>query len=170
MASGDTQTILERVARDHREVSRLLLLAEHAKDMSETRRLLAHAIRVLSVHAYAEEVALYPLYERSDVLGVDAAGHARKEHLNMKTLMAKIETARDDAEVMENARHLRQQFDAHRRDEEEREIPLLMKGVRWEEAVEIGKSLDRNKITAPTHPHPSAPDRGGLVQKIGAFI
>ncbi|KAJ3116215.1 hypothetical protein HDU96_010159 [Phlyctochytrium bullatum] len=166
LVRGDTQTILERVLRDHLEITRNMNMAENAIDMTDKRKYMQRAIRALAIHAYCEETGLYPVYEKNAILGREAADGARKEHLNMKTLMANIEAAKDDHEFLENMRLLKQQFEEHKRDEEHRDLPLLMKNMRMEDAIEIGKNFDKNRSLAPTHPHPSAPDKGGMAQKI----
>ncbi|KAI8850703.1 hypothetical protein BC829DRAFT_431760 [Chytridium lagenaria] len=170
LVQGDTEDIGERIIRDHREVSRLFSAFDKAEDMERKRKIMRKLIKCLTIHSFCEELSVYPLYEKHISQGKDIHERAKKEHLNMKTLMSNIEATKDDGEYMDNVQHLRQLFTTHTRDEEEHELPALLKGMKTEDAIMIGQNFDKSRSTAPTHPHPNAPDSGGYMQKIAAAV
>lgn len=58
----------------------------------------------------------------------------------------------------------------HAKDEESRLIPDLRKSMNDEEAVKLGSDFQATKATAPTHPHPSAPNKAGIMESMAGFM
>jgi hemerythrin superfamily protein len=150
---------------DHGNVDALFkeLEALRGKDEPvEKRRLVDKVIEQLSVHASLEEQLVYPaLRERLD--DDFAVLEALEEHHGAKAFLAELEklpaTAdRFDAKVavlIEQVRH-------HVEEEEGELFDLLRKHFKGTELDALGELMEEAKATAPTRPHPMAPDQPPL--------
>ncbi|KAI8834687.1 hypothetical protein BC829DRAFT_448346 [Chytridium lagenaria] len=74
-----------------------------------------------------------------------------------------------DAGFVEMMMHVEKDFFDHGEHEETREIPTLLALLTRDEAIKLGEKFEKNKEFAPTHPHPSAPDKGGITQKLAGL-
>jgi hypothetical protein len=119
----------------------------------------------MSVHAFAEEMALYPLYEKHFATGKEIAAKCRKEHNEVKREMASMQNMRhDDVDLDARMTKVMQQFEEHKFHEETNELPMLMSSLGQDECIRVGDEFDRYRNKAPTRPHPGAPDKGGFTQ------
>jgi len=167
-ASGDALAVLRR---DHQLVEQLFRRFERARGAPERRRLATRIVRELSVHAAIEEELFYPaLRHRANGAG-DRVLLALEEHHLAKLALAEIggldaadERFAAKVEVLaENVRH-------HVHDEERELFALARRTLSPEELRRLGEELQRRRETAPTRPHPSAPDEppGNALANVGA--
>lgn len=151
---------------DHGNVDALFkqLEALRGKDEpTDKRRLVDHVIEQLSVHASIEEQLLYPALRERLGDGDFPVLEALEEHHGAKLLLAELEklpaTAdRFDAKVavlIEQVRH-------HVEEEEGELFDLLREHFKGTELDAIGEQMAAAKATAPTRPHPMAPDQPPL--------
>lgn len=145
---------------DHRSVEQLFKRFERARGASERKRLADRFIRELSIHAAIEEQLVYPaLRGRLD----GQAGNvlrALEEHHLAKLAMAEIE--RLPAEDERFAPKVQVLIDSVRRHVQEEErvlLPAAHRLLAQDERERLGEALVRAKATAPTRPHPAAPDQ-----------
>ena len=151
------------------QVEDLFVRFEKTGDGAHKRRqdLVQRITEALSVHASIEEEIFYPAARRpvgdADVL------EALEEHHLVKLTLAELETMdpaheRYGAKVtvlMENVRH-------HVKEEEGELFPAVRKALDAAQLREIGSELVAAKRTAPTRPHPEAPDTppGNIVAQV----
>ncbi|MFH8573996.1 hemerythrin domain-containing protein [Streptomyces sp. NPDC017993] len=161
---GHGGDVIAELTSDHREVDELFEQLDNAMPGSERRKQLADALTIELVrHSVAEEQHLYPAV-REHLDGGDAiadrevADHARVENL-LKDLE---ERDADDTDFDRLVRELRTEVTAHVADEEHNLFPQLREGVHSYLLESLGEKVREAKKTAPTRPHPSAPDNPAI--------
>ncbi len=117
-------------------------------------------IEELSVHAGIEEEVLYPaVRERLAAKDDGRVLEALEEHHVVKLLLAELESMPSTSERYTAKVTVLREIVDHHVDEEENE---LFKKVRQEftrsELVQLGEDLTAARGSAPTRPHPEAPD------------
>jgi len=123
----------------------------------------------LSVHASIEEEIFYPAARRFVTETNDDVLEALEEHHLVKLTLAELETMDPSSErygakvtvLIENVRH-------HVEEEEGELFPTIRKALKTSQLREIGDELAQAKRTAPTRPHPEAPDTppGNVVAQV----
>jgi hemerythrin superfamily protein len=160
---------------DHKAVERLFkefekLVRDDAAP-SRKRKVVDRIIEELAVHAAIEEQRFYPaVRDRCEELG-DTVLEGLEEHHVVKWTLSELEGMdpaheRFDAKVtvlIESVRH-------HVEEEEGEMFPLVREAMGRKALRELGDQLVEAKRTAPTKPHPKAPDEppGNLVAGAGA--
>ncbi|MFN2568247.1 MAG: hemerythrin domain-containing protein [Candidatus Dormibacteria bacterium] len=154
----DAVTVL---TEDHERVKDLFTRYESlGKRAYKSKQALVERIsEELSVHAAIEEEVLYPRLrtllpdEEDDVL------EALEEHHLVKTTLLELESLSAESERFHPKVTVLIEQVRHHIDEEEGEMfPHLREAVDREELVRIGAALEEARETAPTRPHPHAPD------------
>ena len=156
---------------DHRDVEELFARFEKTGDGAHKRRqqLVQRIIEALSVHASIEEEIFYPAIRRD----VDDAGddvlEALEEHHLVKLTLAELEAMDPGHErygakvtvLIENVRH-------HVEEEEGQLFPTVRQSLDAATLRDLGDELVAAKRTAPTRPHPEAPDTppGNIVAQV----
>lgn len=146
---------------DHRSVERLFKRFEKAGERAyvEKRRIVDEIIEELSVHAAIEEQLFYPA-ARATVPGTeDIALESLEEHHVVKWLLSELADMDADAErfvakttvLIENVRH-------HVEEEEGEFFPKVREALGRNDLNDLGDAMVLAKESAPTHPHPRAPD------------
>ncbi len=146
---------------DHKTVKDLFRKFEKAGDgaRAEKRRLVDRIVEELSIHAVIEEQLFYPV-ARATVPGTDDLTlESLEEHGVVKWLLADLDKMdpteeRFDAKVtvmIENVRH-------HIEEEEGEFFPKVRDELGRKALNDLGDAMVEAKKTAPTHPHPRAPD------------
>ena len=154
----DAITLLKQ---DHRELEKLFKRFEAAGDraFAEQRRVVDKIIEELSIHASIEETLFYPVTRAGVPEVEDIALESLEEHHIVKILLAELEHM-DPAEerfvpkvtvLIENVRH-------HVEEEEGDYFPKVREALGRNDLNELGDAMVEAKKTAPTRPHPAAPD------------
>jgi hemerythrin superfamily protein len=155
-----TPDLIDVIMSDHREVEKLFTELESRSGPAERRRQLAdHVIAELVRHSVAEEMHMYPAARKALPDGDQLADHEIQEHSEAEEVMKELEgmDATDPrfdellGKLIADVRH-------HIEDEEGDLLPRLREACSAEELQELGMKVLRAKKTAPTRPHPSAPD------------
>ena len=153
---------------DHKTVEKLFKQFEKAGDnATQTKRdLVDQIIEELSVHAYIEEQIFYPVAREAVPETEDHVLESLEEHHIVKWVLEELRgmdaaDERFDAKVtvlMENVRH-------HVEEEEQDWFPKVREAMGRKALQELGAAMEKAKKTAPTRPHPRAPDTppGNLV-------
>jgi hemerythrin superfamily protein len=161
--------------QDHREVERLFKQFEKAGPQAhKTRRNVADkVIKELSVHAVIEEQVFYPAIREAVPEAEDTVLESLEEHHIVKWTLAELDGMDPEAErfvpkmtvLMESVRH-------HVEEEEDELFPTVREALGRKQLAELGQAMEAAKKTAPTRPHPRAPDTppGNLLAGAGAAV
>lgn len=154
------------IVDDHAIVERQF---QHLEAGRGDRRALVDQIGFeLSMHAFAEETVLYPLW--LEVGLEDENADARGEHDEIKTLLVTLGRGEPgEAEFEQALTDLMRVVRHHVADEETEELPAFRARVEPGLMNELGKQFLAAKRQAPTAPHPHAPDGGGVEKLVGAL-
>jgi hemerythrin superfamily protein len=156
---------------DHRQVEELFARFEKTGDGAHKRRqdLVQRITEALSVHASIEEEIFYPAARRLVAAAGDDVLEALEEHHLVKLTLAELEMMDPGHErygakvtvLIENVRH-------HVEEEEGQLFPTIRKHVDTAQLRELGDEMVAAKRTAPTRPHPEAPDTppGNIVAQV----
>lgn len=153
------------IADDHAVVERQF---QHLEAGRGDRRTLVDQISFeLSLHAFAEETVMYPIWRE---LGMDEFDDdAREEHGDIKELLVTLgRTEPGEAEFEDALAELISVTRHHVEDEEQEELPAFRAKVGAERMAELGKEFLAAKRQAPPAPHPHAPDEGRIEKLVGA--
>ncbi len=159
----DAITLLKQ---DHKTVEKLFKQFEKAKQPAEQRKVAEKVVKELAVHAAIEEMLFYPAVRDRVPETEDTVLESLEEHHIVKWVLSELDGMKPDHErfkakmtvLIENVRH-------HVEEEEGELFPKVRKAVGRKELGELGDAMEKAKKTAPTHPHPKAPDTppGNLV-------
>ncbi|MDQ2826479.1 MAG: hemerythrin domain-containing protein [Actinomycetota bacterium] len=159
----DAITLLKQ---DHKTVDKLFKEFEKATQPAQQRKLAKKVIQELSVHAAIEEMIFYPAVRDRVPTTEETVLESLEEHHIVKWVLSELEDMKPDHErfkakmtvLIESVRH-------HVEEEEQELFPDVRKALGRKELAEMGAVLEKAKKTAPTRPHPRAPDTppGNLV-------
>jgi hemerythrin superfamily protein len=172
MTNNQAGDIVELLLQDHEEAKRMLDTTNAAAP-SERAGLFWELVPELVRHEVAEEVVVYPTI-RSDAPDGDAEVEPRlkeqQEAEKMLSSMEKLDPASD--EFAKKLAELREDVLDHAKAEEDNIFPLLRALEHADERIALGARYEKAKASAPTHPHPNAPDTppaNKIVGPIAAF-
>lgn len=152
--------IVDDIITDHREVEEVFKEIEKDHTSEDQRDLVEHVIAELVRHSVAEEQYLYPTARRVLPDGDQIADHELKEHAEAEEVMKEIEkTGMQGARFRELVDRLMGEIRHHIADEEHDLLPKLRDACDPAELRELGEKFESAKKTAPTRPHPWAPDQ-----------
>jgi hemerythrin superfamily protein len=157
---------------DHKTVADLFKRFDKLGDAAhaEKRKIVDEIIRELSIHASIEETAFYPTARAVSEDVEQAVLESLEEHHVVKWLLSELEDMDPSHERFDAKVSVLRESVEHHVEEEEREwFPKLRKTLDRTTLQELGAVLASAKETAPTRPHPRAPDAGPAVQVAGAF-
>jgi hemerythrin superfamily protein len=117
-------------------------------------------IKELSVHAAIEEKVFYPaVRDLAKQKGQELVLESLEEHHLVKVMLKELEGMSSDDERYEAKVHVLMENVLHHAKEEEKEMfPQARKVMDAQELRELGRNLEEAKRSAPTRPHPNAPD------------
>ena len=159
----DAITLLKQ---DHKSVEKLFKQFEKAKQPAQQRSLAKKVVAELSVHAAIEEMLFYPAVRDRVPATEDTVLESLEEHHIVKWVLSELEDMKPDHERFKAKMTVLIETVRHHVEEEEQELfPSVRKAVGRKELGELGDALEKAKKTAPTRPHPKAPDTppGNLV-------
>lgn len=155
--------VIDLLTHDHREVERLFGELEGlrgaATDTERARRkdLIDQVTIELVKHSVAEEAEVYPRV--AEKVSADEAGQARHEHAEAEVTMKRLAGLQyDNASVDDEVATLIREIREHVAEEEGEIFPAMRLAFTQTELFALGARVERVKRTAPTRPHPSAPD------------
>ncbi|MFF9204877.1 hemerythrin domain-containing protein [Streptomyces sp. NPDC014986] len=158
---GHGGNVVDELVTDHREVEELFGKIEALPPGHKDRKVYAdQATMELVRHSVAEEAYLYPAV-REHVTGGDAlADKELEDHATAERIMKDLES-RDagDAEFDRLIGSLMSEIREHIADEEQNLFPLLRASCSQDALDQLGDKVRQAKKTAPTRPHPAAPDK-----------
>jgi hemerythrin superfamily protein len=150
----------ELLCHDHRMVEQLFRDYQAAASDTQRRGVVEVLVRELSKHAALEELVFYPLAKKVLPDGEQEIDEHLAEHLSVKkTLLALDELPTGDRQVDVLMGQLQREIEHHVQEEEGELMPKLRAAVDEQALRELAQELDKAKKTAPTRPHPHAPDQ-----------
>jgi hemerythrin superfamily protein len=153
---------------DHKTVSALFKKFDKLGDRAEKtkRELVDKIIEELSIHAAIEEQLFYPAARECAPDTEDHILESLEEHHIVKWVLSELEDLdpgdeRFDAKVTV----LKENVEHHVEEEEQDWFPKVREAMGRKALQELGTAMEKAKKTAPTRPHPRAPDTppGNLV-------
>ncbi|HEX9400100.1 MAG TPA: hemerythrin domain-containing protein [Anaeromyxobacter sp.] len=154
--SGDAISVLKN---DHQAVEQLFRRFERTKSAADRKRLADRMVRELSIHTAIEEQLVYPMLRRRLDGRAPGVLLALEEHHLAKLALVEIERLGPDDERFEpKVRVLIDNVRRHVQEEERDLLPAMKRTLSPEEVQSLGAALVRAKASAPTRPHPGAPD------------
>lgn len=151
---------IELLKHDHRMVEQLFRDYRAAATDNQRRGVVEIAIRELSKHAALEELMVYPLAKKVLPDGAGEIEEHLAEHMEVKKTLAALDGLKaGDERTDELMGQLEREVAEHVAEEEGQMMPRLSDAVDAQALTELGEALDKAKATAPTRPHPSAPDQ-----------
>ncbi|MFF6999042.1 hemerythrin domain-containing protein [Streptomyces sp. NPDC008313] len=157
---GHGGDVVAELTTDHREVEELFGKIESLAPGDERRKKYAdQAVIELVRHSVAEEAYLYPAVREFLPDGDSIADRELGDHATAERTMKELEGAdADDPAFDRLIGELMTEIRSHVRDEEDNLFPRLRASASGEELMKLGDKIRQAKKTAPTRPHPSAPD------------
>lgn len=153
---------------DHKTVETLFRKFEQASRNAKKlkRRLVDQIVRELAVHSAIEEQVFYPAVRSKGGKLEEMILLSLEEHHVAKWLLKELEDLPPDAERFEaKVLVLMESIRTHVTEEEREVFPQVRKAFTPAELKAMAQALIMAKRTAPTRPHPLAPDTppGNLV-------
>jgi hemerythrin superfamily protein len=159
MAQNHPTDAIGVLKTDHRTVEQLFRRFERARTAGERKRIAGRFVRELSIHATVEEELVYPALRRRLDGQVPLVLLALEEHHFAKLALAEIERLDGADERFEpKVRVLIDNVRRHVAEEERDLLPAMKRVLSPEELRTLADALVRAKGSAPTRPHPTAPD------------
>ncbi|MGW5679939.1 hemerythrin domain-containing protein [Streptomyces sp. NPDC003860] len=157
---GHGGDVIAELTADHREVEQLFARIELVPIGDPQRRDFAVDLTVeLIRHSVAEEQYLYPAVREYVDGGDSLADKELRDHAAVEELLKKLEGRRAKDPLFDDlVVQLRMEVNAHVRDEEDRLFPELAAATTPKTLDELGDKIRKAKRTAPTRPHPHAPN------------
>jgi hemerythrin superfamily protein len=150
---------IELLCHDHRMVEQLFRDYQAVGSDNQRRGVVEIIVRELSKHAALEELMFYPLAKKVLPDGKKEIDEHLAEHLDVKKTLAELDKlSAGDERTGELMAELQREIEHHVQEEENELMPKVREAVDQEALDELGQALDKAKQTAPTRPHPHAPD------------
>lgn len=146
---------------DHKTVEDLFKKFEKAGERATKTKadLVGRIVRELSIHAVIEEEIFYPAIRQAVPEVASTVLESLEEHHIVKWTLSELDSMSADDErfdakttvLIESVRH-------HVKEEEGELFPKVRDALGRNVLGELGDTIADRKKTAPTHPHPKAPD------------
>ncbi|SDO94376.1 hemerythrin domain-containing protein [Actinacidiphila guanduensis] len=156
-----------------------VLLTQHARirdlfatigtTSGEMRRKAFDELRaLLAVHEVAEELIVRPVAKRT--AGSQEADARNAEEAEAAEVLKHLEGLDvDSAEFTSAIKEFEKSVGDHADSEEAEEFPAILHGCTQEERHTMGERLQAAEKMAPSHPHPTAAGKPGMVALTGPF-
>ena len=159
MADAVPSDPIAQLEQDHRMA--MSLVGAVRRETGDVRRdALRQLVSELSVHAAVEEMVVYPAIRSAFSTGDEWVDTDLAEHQAMKEILARLDGADpDDPQVTEDVTALGTALEAHVTGEEV-QLTELRGRLSPQQFTEMAEAAEQARATAPTRPHPNAPDSG----------
>jgi len=153
------KSVFDVIIDEHRLVEKLYAGFQQGAENADKQIIVHNLIKLLSMHAACEEMALYPVMKTKLPNGPQLVQHALAEHLQVKRLLFDLDNmlvgqSGFDDKVHECLKDVLQ----HVKEEETDLLPSLQQACTPAEVTEVTAMYLSVKNCAPTRPHPDAPN------------
>lgn len=156
----------EVLMADHREVEGLL---DQVGGDGAPPEVINSLVRSLAVHDAIERIHLYPVVRDRIDGGHHLSERSIEEHGEQARTLTEIDRrSADDTYMPQLLATLRDQVLTHVHQEEGEVFPALRRVMAPQEVDELAATLEKEKRTAPTRPHPHTPRSGKSTKMVGA--
>jgi len=154
-------TITDAITKDHRELEQYYNEVVNSSDPDHQQRYGNQFTWELARHSVAEELIVYPAFEKYiDLEGKAMAEKDRKEHHEVKLMLKDFQNmSSKDANYVPKLKELMTDLSQHIKEEEKDDLPALEKALSQTDArvsESLAKSFGRTKAFVPSRSHPSA--------------
>ncbi|TXS62961.1 hemerythrin domain-containing protein [Streptomyces sp. me109] len=155
---GHGGDVIAELTTDHQEVEELFGKIDALPPGDEQRKKYAdQAVMELVRHAVAEEV--YPAVREFLPDGDAVADKELEDHAQAERTLKELDgVSAGEPEFDRLIGELMTEIRSHVRDEEDNLFPRLRSAASEDQLLKLGDKVRKAKKTAPTRPHPSAPD------------
>jgi len=162
----------ELVISDHKDLRSILDKYESSSG-EEASKWLRQFIFELARHSHAEELILYPFFEKYVPRGHEYWTKCLNDHRAVKALLSELDTSirgNPKKDVKDLVLRIWHELSKHIELEEKEIFPLLTKAVSKEDRIKAGNQFRRRKLIVPTRPHPSAPDSSPTIEALVGLL
>jgi len=153
--------IINLITQDHQNVRNLIQSFDKTSELEKKQQLAYQVIRELSMHSAAEELVLYPAFDKYMNNGREMHEHSLQEHQLVKENLYNLDSMKiEDPNFVTVFKKAMALLDHHIQQEENEFLPKLKAAVDTKTLTELGSTFLDAKKLAPTRPHPSAPKEG----------
>jgi hemerythrin superfamily protein len=159
--------LLQILVDEHNQMKQLYNEFLNLRDKVEKEKIKNELIRMISMHDAIENVVLYPVVKKD--LGEEVFHQSQTAHRQVRSDLYLLDKRKvDDPGFNDLLGKIMKELMDHIRDEETHIFPRLQEMEGQESIKKLGLTLERARMTAPTHPHPNAPDTMPAVAVTGA--
>jgi hemerythrin-like domain-containing protein len=162
---------IQLIQQDHRAVDQLFGRFDRearSGDLEAQRATVRDLVRALSIHASVEEEFLYPALREAGI--EPEVLEALEEHHAVKLTLEELDALPPGhPRYAPKVRLLAENVRRHVREEERALLPRLRRALDDGQRRELGQTLAKARVAAPTRPHPTAPDQPPGVFVAGAL-
>ncbi|PVG04855.1 hypothetical protein CPB86DRAFT_778170 [Serendipita vermifera] len=164
-SSGHELDVAQEIILDHNNVRDLYMRYVKETDRENKRALANTIIRELAVHGEAEEVSVYRRMDEEHMKEI--AENSRHEHQELEEALYEFDqTSFDDPEHDARLKKAISVFHKHAQEEEGGILQKLQTKLSKEMNHKLATDFLHARQMVPHRPHPSAPNTGGLGQKL----
>lgn len=151
----------QKIIHDHEELDDYYHKMLSAPDVETKRKYQNQFVWELARHSIAEELVVYPAFEKYITSGgKEMADKDREEHLVLKKELYTFQGLEaTDPSFEPTIKKLYADLKQHIAEEERDDLPKLEQVIPRDESERLAKSFQRTKMFVPTRSHPSAPDK-----------
>ncbi|KAI0555317.1 hypothetical protein F4679DRAFT_163252 [Xylaria curta] len=149
------------IREDHKQLKEYYSHIVDSKDPDEQERYGNAFIWELARHSIAEEIVVYPAFER-DIQdnGKGIADKDRTQHQGIKKQLYEFQKLKPkDEAYLPMLKRLFEDLQHHIKEEEENDLVKLENKLSLTESKELSLSFEKTKMLTPTRSHPSAPNQ-----------
>lgn len=167
-ATTTQPNISDRIKHDHAELEQCYNTIMTAEDPSTQTRFQNLFVWELARHSIAEELVVYPAFEKYIPDGKLMADKDRAEHQEVKNLLYDFQSmSPKDAKFIPTLQSLWSTLSKHIKEEERHDLPALEKHINSDRSMKMAKSFQTTKHFVPTRSHPSAPNKPPYETAVG---
>ncbi|MBV8950959.1 MAG: hemerythrin domain-containing protein [Actinobacteria bacterium] len=164
-----TDDVIAAVRRDHAEIKQLFARVEASKG-DEQRDAFRLLVTKLAVHETAEEELVHPLLRKTPG-GEAVLDPLLQQEDQAKKELAELEKIEPGSAAFEaKFQTIRNAVLQHAEQEEQQEHPRLEQDVDAERRRKLAALFRAAEASAPTHPHPNAPESATGNMVLGPFV